>query len=295
MIVLDHSARNVLETCRRKYYFNYERQLEAGRSDAMERGIAAHKVLTIWHSTYNAEKALEAVKLERPERMLPGEEKHYEDLDYAVRELVSGYFKRYGDERKEFKVLTLDRYFSVELAPGWWLVGIVDGLIEEQVLGELVMENKTTSMIMTDWVARLQLDSQTCGYVLLARENGYPNVRGALINVLRTSKYPDYVRDVIMTPDWMPKELREEYLNIFAEIVWRRERQAAGESVWAVWPKTTSACFNYGKECPYRKICLTPPQHREDLIREFYNQRSPREDNILKASLAERSVEDNPS
>ena len=277
--LLDHSARHVWDECRRKYYWQYIIGLEQGRSVDLDRGSAVHKGLYEWYKTGSSAVALAAAKMERPEGLLASEAMLYDDTDMQIEQLLQGYFQRYADD--DFEIISLERPLAAELPNGWMYIGVVDAVLRHKVLGLLNQENKSTKQIATDWVAKFQMDSQSTGYVWLAWANDLP-VFGTLLSLLRMSKYPDYVRDVIKAEEWLVEEWHDEIITITQEMEYR-EGLATRTDPMAAYPKNTDACFKYNKECPFRKICLYG-RDRSTIIESFYRKRSSptREEKILQ-------------
>jgi hypothetical protein len=290
-MILDHSSRHVWESCKRKYYWTYICNLDPGRSDAMERGRAAHQGIYTYSKTRDVEQALESVVIERPEGMLPEEEQKYRDLEYATKELVRGYVRELAS-KDDFTIEAVELPVAAKI-PGTddYYVGIIDALVNVPVAGRYTHEYKTSGQIPENWVARFQIDSQATGYVWLLRKIGI-DVKGSIISILRTSKYPDYVRDVVDTPQWLLDELEHELRETAAQINHRMDlmahREMDGEPYPYIlfFPKTTSQCFAYNQPCPFRKLCNEPPDMRARLIADgFHKQREPREQRILERAL----------
>src|SRR6266849_406841 len=282
-MILDHSARQVWDTCKRKYYWTYVRHLDAGRTDPMEEGRAIHEGLYTLYKTGSLDQALASVVVERPEGMLPQEEQHYVDMEIAMRETLRGYVQEFMP-KEEFEVLAVEVPLAMQLAEDYHYVGIADALIKVQPIGVLVHEYKRSKQIAADWVARFQIDAQSTGYVQLARANNI-DARGAVISILRATKYPEYVRDTVLTPEWLLAEWEAEIRNLVAEISYRLKEASNGD--YQQWfPKNTNACFQYNTACPFRKLCTESPQVREQAIKEgFFKQRKDREGDILRRAL----------
>lgn len=279
---IDHSALQVARTCWRKYYWTYERRLDAGRSLPMDEGRAIHEGLYTWYQTGDVEAAKKSVVLERPEGLLSQELEMLSQREQAMRDLLEGYTKQFPKE--DFRIVGVEMPLAWYIGGDYYYVGIVDGLISFEPIGLLVHEYKRTSQIATDWVARFQLDHQTTGYVLLGRKNGH-DVKGAVLSVLRATKYPEYVRDTVITPDWLIEEMEQELRALIGELDHRRQR--ALEDGYEMWfPKNTNACFQYNQACPYRKLCLEGPRTREQMLQDgFFKQRAERELGILERAL----------
>jgi hypothetical protein len=226
--------------------------------------------------------------------MLPQEAEKYNEREWAMKELVRGYIRENADE--PFDTLDGEIALAWEISEGYWFVGIADGLINDRTIGLLAHEFKRTSQIAADWIARFQIDAQTTGYVMLLRENNI-NAKGAVLSILRATKYPEYVRDTVITPQWLIEELEAELRNIVGELEHRIEKYAVDSTLHgamspqalAWWPKNTSACFQYNQACPYRKLCIETPQNREVMLAEgFFKPRRAREEGILERALDRR-------
>jgi len=284
--ILDHSARQVWDTCKRRWYWTYPMSLDTGRSDAMERGRMAHAGAAKYSQTHDLQEALNVIVAERPEGMLPQEEATFKELEKATKELLAGYVRTFPDT--DLKVHAVELPLAMELAPGYWYVGIVDGDITAESL-RLAHEIKTTAQLPVDWVAKFQIDAQTVGYVKLMRANDIPAV-GAMLSLLRATKYPEYVRDVVIFPPWLLEEWEKEIRQIMAEIEFRMSKLPE----WGydtAFPKNTDACFKYNQACPFRKLCTESPENRELMLKEgFFKKREPREAAILEKALALREA-----
>jgi hypothetical protein len=284
-MIVDHSALSVWRSCKRKFYWNYVLELDAGRSDPMERGSMAHRILYDYYKTGDLELALDAGFFERPAGMLPEEEYKYVELEKYTKQLIRGYVKALGPHDQELSVVEGEVFLAAPIFGKFFYVGVIDQLAELRKIGLFVHEFKTSGQIASDWVAKLQIDQQTTGYVWLGRKNGL-DVRGAIISVLRATKYPDYVRDSVVTPDWLlhefEAELQEEVTNIEEALDYQ---QRAGYQ--RAFPKNTNECFSYGHKCPFHKLCAEKPTMREVMLKEgFYPKRKPREADILEKAMA---------
>jgi hypothetical protein len=287
MIVLDHSALHVYRMCPRRYYWTYRRNLDPGRSDAMERGRAVHEGLYVWAKTRNAEQAVEAVRIERPEGMLPQEEPKYAEMERAAKELLRGYIQQLG-ATEDFEIEAVELPLRRRVNDIADYVGVIDAIIKHPVLGRYVHEYKTTGVIYDNWAGRLQLDSQTVGYVWLVKGLGI-DVRGVLLSLLRATKYPEYVRDVVQTPDWLLREFEVELSDTAWEIWELTRKEQMYTTPELVWRKNTQSCFAYNQKCPFHTLCAEAPGVREQLVRDgFYRQRENRELKILERALGRK-------
>jgi CRISPR/Cas system-associated exonuclease Cas4 (RecB family) len=284
-MILDHSARHVYQECKRKYYWTYVLELSPGRSDPMERGSLAHRLLYNYYQTKDVQSIDDpSIIFERPIGALPEEEPKYQELERYTRALVRGYVKELVPQ-DDFTVVSGERFFAAHMGGENYYVGVVDQHVVVTHIGDMAHEFKTSGQIASDWVAKFQLDNQTTGYVYLMRRNNI-DAKGTILSVLRTSKYPDYVREALVTPEWQLKEFESELQSDFADITMRLQALAT-QSYEMAFPKSTGACFSYNHKCPFHKLCTETPEMRTQLIREgFYPRREPRELGILEKALA---------
>lgn len=278
-MILDHSALHVWRQCKRKFYWTYVQELAQARSDAMERGSFAHRLLYEYYRTKDVQGALASGSYERPPGMMPGEEQKYVELEQFTRELVRGYVKELVPQ-DHFEVKALELPLAYHIFGSNYYVGVLDQMIEVKSVGELVHEFKTSAQIPEGWVTKFQIDQQSTGYVFLGRKNGF-NPKGAMLSLLRATKYPDYVRDTVLTPDWLLEEFEAELHYEMGKIEEALNESEGGYP--AVFTKSTDACYAYNQKCPFHKMCCETPYMRQQMLAEgFYPKREPRELKILE-------------
>jgi hypothetical protein len=290
-MIIDHSARHVYAGCKRKFYWIYVCNLSTGRSDAMERGSVVHEILAKYYE-YNGdlEKAMSEVKFRRPERMLVNEEPKYAALEVQAKELVRGYFRQLNPD--DFKIKAVELNLSWHMGGAHYYVGVVDAIAEVPDVGDFCNEYKTTQTIIEDWIRKFQLDNQSHGYVFLARKNGWTKVKGVILNLLRASKYPDYVREPIISPPWLLEEFEQELLGEMEDIERRLELTKANDYNGGPWPKNTDYCSQYNRICEFHKLCTETPSNRQQMMEEgFFPKREDRELNILKKAQEKTNEE----
>src|SRR5262249_48492702 len=93
VMIIDHSARQVFDTCHRKYYWQYIQELDQGRSLPMDEGRAVHEGLYTLYRTGDVSQAMAHMRIERPEGLMLDEERLYAERDIAMRKLVEGYWR----------------------------------------------------------------------------------------------------------------------------------------------------------------------------------------------------------
>src|SRR5262245_31643701 len=164
-----------------------------------------------------------SVTLERPTSYVNEQERQfYADREWAMKELFKGYVKECVP-KDNFRYLMGEIPLKWHLGDDYYYVGVIDALIDVDYVGIFVHEYKRSAQIAADWVAKFQMDAQSVGYVKLARINKVP-AKGVLLSVLRATKYPEYVREPIITEEFLLEEFEKEVRGIIAELQYRKER-----------------------------------------------------------------------
>lgn len=279
-LVLDYSALSVFRTCPRKFYFQYVKGLGSKHTpEPLVRGGAIHKALATWYTEGNSERAIQSALKEIQER---GEPEDQAKLMESVPEALRGYFKVYPTE--SFKVLHVEVPLAAKLGP-FWYIGEADAVIEMSgaVLGK---ETKTRATIPSGWIKMYEMDSQQVGYNWLLRKNGIA-ARGVLLDIVRMTKYPEYVRHAYFYDDRHLKAWEDETLQQIRIIESNLHRMADGEDPYIIWFKNTDNCYEWNRACQFMDVDLNP--ELRDQMYSFFHQRSAeREQGILQRALARR-------
>ena len=188
--ILTYSAMNCFRNCPRKFKLRYVDHLRRPESpEALAFGNVIHGALELWHTLPADNRRLLAVldfiDSQYPNRGVDAKEKANWHL---ARALLMGYAERYAQE--EFEVLHVEKEFEAEirnpdtgrLSQTFTVAGKVDGIVRAG--NELyLLENKTASMLTSDYLDRLWTDTQIALYCFYLRQQGFPIV-GVIYNVL---------------------------------------------------------------------------------------------------------------
>lgn len=191
---LTHSRAASFKQCRKASYYAYEmgirREVDA---KALRMGTAYHNGLEVLANGGELESALESASLcyvAAPDNF---DEWEWQIEETTVRAMLSGYFWRWMDSG--IKYLAAEQKFSLKIRnpetgraiPDWEWSGKIDGIVTLADGRMAVKENKLLSDSLdsdADLWRRLQIDSQISGYMIAARELGYP-VETVLYDVTR--------------------------------------------------------------------------------------------------------------
>jgi len=181
---LTHSRTQSFKQCRRAHYYAYElgirKQTDA---KALRMGTAYHAGLETLAITNDLDAALNAASecYKAPPDEFDSWEWEIEET--TVRAMLSGYAWRWGESG--IKHLATERKFNLRIknpatnrsVPGWEWSGKIDGVVTLADGRMAVKENKLLSDSLDsdeDLWRRLQIDSQISGYIIAARELGFP-------------------------------------------------------------------------------------------------------------------------
>ena len=194
--VLTYSALDCYRNCPRKYQLRYIDLLRRPQQPAsLAFGTAIHEALRRWYTLAADNRRLPAVldfiDFQYPNRAADAQEKANWHL---ARALLLGYAERYAPE--EFEVLHVEQEFEAEIrnpqtgrvSQTFTIAGKADGIVRLRSDGELyLLENKTASMLTSDYLDRLWTDTQIALYCFYLRQQGFPIV-GVIYNVLLKSR-----------------------------------------------------------------------------------------------------------
>lgn len=270
-LTFDNSMRSLGKACPRKLYF-FLRGYESRRSKSyLVWGSAWHKIMDTWYKSTDTSEA------RFTEALMSGVQYYDDNIGESDIDrlnsrdnLVTAF--RYYVERYEtdpFKLVegASEQGFSWPLlGTPFFYAGSMDGYIEWNPYGFLVLEHKTTSEYLSDsYVGQWEFSPQVTGYhwyLSKIHENTY----GVLVNMI-TKQIPG-PKSNWTTPRVTRTLVRktEEDLLEFEKDVVRDIWQFKEYYDTLVWPKTTNARNCVGgpglSACPFKNICSTPVDFR---------------------------------
>jgi len=191
---LTHSRASSFKQCRKAAWFAYELGVRrVTDAKALRMGSAYHEGLEVLANTNELEPALEAASVSYSAAPDNFDQWEWEIEEHTVRALLSGYFWRWMDSGITYEAA--EQKFNLKIRnpktgraiPGWEWAGKIDGIVRLADHRWAVKENKLLSDSLdsdADLWRRLQIDSQISGYLIAARELGYP-VETVLYDVTR--------------------------------------------------------------------------------------------------------------
>lgn len=300
---INYSSLDVLQTCLRKSYYLFQRQLVSrNESSATLFGSAIHKALEIW---YSGERVLRqkatnecAVMqtfmtggqapihhdclrcqaiwgfLQRSEalKQLPDNDKRSQDNGITI---LNNYFNHYQTD--PFVVLwdeagpLCERKFEFELLdkPDLHITffGTIDSImVNEETKTVVVCDHKTTSSVGDEFLKRVRPNFQYIGYVLAAQQALNIKTDTFMANGIQVAKT---VRNLVRQFD---KIRPEDFMELREAIEWRVRDYIRCEIDEFFPMSAPNACVMWGS-CQYRAICEVPLSMQENVIKAQYEQK----------------------
>jgi hypothetical protein len=276
MQLLTNSRCESFKRCRRRHWYEYEMGLRPTEdAKALRMGSAIHAGLEVMKAlAYQFGSVQEAVGTFYATDMQTEEGQYLRDIEQAtVNTLLSGYAWRW--QNSPLQILYNEEEFRLPLinpetrAPStlWELAGKLDGKVRLEDGRVAVLEHKTTSEDLTpgsEWMRRLQMDSQPSMYIYAARQSD-PEVATVLF---------DFIRKPTVKPTAVPV-LDDDGLKIVADMDGKRVRNADKKA-----KRQCYSCYGLGviqgdgEEVPC-ECTLGPWRQTADTSRQFTVQTRP--------------------
>lgn len=258
--IWDYSVLSTFQTCRKKYYWTYVRNLRPKiKGVALEFGGAIHEALDAYYINGGGENGLACAKTVF--------ECNYKDREGdKLRTVANGikmlewYSKKYASE--PFKVLGKpETGFVFHVSDNVLFGGRIDLPVEWD--GQLwIMEHKTTTRLTSGYFDQFELDRQVTGYIIAA-ENYFKDrkVMGCIVNVLEpwkelirpTAKSKTPEDHFLRKPITRSLMLKERFLlntqRLVRDIQWCEENDEFQEA------EKKEVCQYYNRPCPYLQLC----------------------------------------
>lgn len=283
-MIINSSRGHTARSCPAKYCLNYELNIVPKKKAVpLMTGGAVHVGLAGWYASGNIDIALgmfEGKYREETKGFWIGEEQEIVEKEIAYgKYMLREYAKQYPSEHWEmarpeskFKVVLgehcyvceapYDRQWQLDVkkmpnelasqsecltcgAPIHILVGTADLLVTWKG-GLWIVEHKTTKQAASNWIESFQRATQPSAYVYGMSKSLGHRVKGVLLNALKKTKVPDYIRDIFLRSakqlNWFVKDTIEICNDI---IRWKAQG-------W--WQQYTEECYHWGR-CPYIPLC----------------------------------------
>lgn len=188
-------------------------------------------------------------------------------------DLLTEYAKRWQVQSTRFDRVIAEVSYRAVLgeSQGYKVIytGLLDKLLwEEEAKYPRIMDHKSTSSMSQATATSYEMSNQFRGYLWLARQNGFPESRECVVDLLLI--WPvntDFQRYTITMDDDEEARWKAEVLQTVSMIV-----SCYQANIWPRWGSVP--CSLYNTVCPYFHVC-TAPANRQDAIRSAFYTSSP--------------------
>ncbi len=297
-MIINSSRRHTFCNCPMSYYLTYVRNIiPEAKYIPFLTGGAVHEGLATWYVCWDVEQAVIAMETNyrselHDEPMVERDELIEKEIDLGKR-MLTAYGKKYPTEKwslerpeqtfkavlgsscfrcgteypSRYKLTEPNEHLANVLCPNYDCCAPVDFTIGKADLivswhGDLwFVEHKTAKQAGATYMQAFSRAHQTVGYVTQASKALGLTVRGVIINVLKKTKVPDFLRDVFVYGDNQKRQW-----ELDTRLVCNAIRQYTAEHQW---PQYTAACYRFGR-CSFIPICDTFKNYDEIPATDIY-------------------------
>ncbi len=180
---VSHSKIKTARRCLKAYYYKYiMKYRKRVKSRPLLIGSLVHSCLESYFRNGYYLPEITAWKKSEFDKMFVEEQALNKDIIPLVKSLVRGYIKTWQDSGLE--MLWVEKEFEIEIAPGIWLIGKIDGLAQCEKGLTWLVEHKTCKKMPGEEVRIF--DTQAVLYSEMLPLMGEPNPDGVIWDYVRT-------------------------------------------------------------------------------------------------------------
>jgi hypothetical protein len=275
MIELSASRLSVFKGCPWKYKLKYIDKLDPIQHTGKEISVGSvvHDAFYLHYNGVSPDDIKSFICKSFDEQISKSELVDHEDYTIA-RWIALGMYVHYPWVNDDFATVLAEESFKVRVRKkyGVRLIGYIDRIVEQN--GSIMIgETKTTGMSQEMFEQRCQVAEQASAYIYGARAKGIPAV-GVMYDIIKRPQLRKRVNETAddfgqrIFVDYADKEKKkmyfarhytyrnEEQLRLFEEDIIKTVDELRWRTKHNAWYRNTDDCFNYNRECPYRKICF---------------------------------------
>jgi len=281
MLHLDNTNRSTWETCKRKYYYQVERNLIPFKgSTALRYGIVWHKAMEGFYShiqehgwTRDGKAVEQAITFAKEEWDSQNENRVFEDdyrtLENLMRALVA-YISHFNHDEGMLRVVSTERVFKILITapnPDWfpWVDDeggfYFTGRLDAEVLLDArpwQLEFKTTGQPLSLQKQRLHRNPQNIGYDFASRLTSPEPPEGCLISLHQLTAYKSKTTGLYGEPkidfDRVPEIYTDGDIEEWKLSLIEAANEILLEKMRGLWPMRWDNCYLYGN-CTYSNLC----------------------------------------
>lgn len=288
-MVASYYSTSLFRSCPMKWRWRYVKKLEPRRKyPALTLGASVHDAFDMsYHGSSLNDILIYLDTVYAHEKSVC----HPDDYEQLLLDhyTAKGIFTYYPNKNHQFEQIKSEEEFDVPVRNGLHFIGRVDGLVKHQGVW-WIRELKITGMSTKQFEGRASCSSQATGYIYAMKKKTGLNIDGVIYDACCK---PRLRKRVDETADDFGKRIYNDYANpknlsryFLRHYTYRSplNLQQFEEDLLGVcdqiekckrhdiFYRNTDACWVYGTECPYRKICFSDNLD-PDIIDLYYERR----------------------
>ena len=296
MLNLSYSSTADARSCwKRFYYKDIVGYIPKKRESSLGVGTVIHECFDLHFNKASLQDVL--THIENSYNKIISEELNPNEVERFTidKSVCMGMWMSYPFSDMGFQEVLPEKKFEVKLGNmhGVKLVGRIDGLIKKDDKW-WIREVKTTSLSQQQFQGRAAVSYQASGYIYGIEKQEKIKVHGVLYDTIKrpllrkrvtesASEFADrivadyanpknkdfyYDRYYSYRSDKEMEEFEIDMIKLAREIRTRKRKDD--------WYRNTDACWTFGKECPYKRICWVDKPN-DDMIDAYYERRKNHE------------------
>jgi len=239
--------------CERCYYFKYEcKRRKIGSDNALVYGKAIHKACDCFFMGLSLKDAIKAFSEIMPKDFVPADEKRTIKMAHTI---IREYYNQYANQPID-EVLGIEKTLKCEIA-GVDFYGRIDKIVK-WAYGISVLDHKTTTSYMSQFVERVDRSHQYTGYIHMMNEL-YPDDEkyGCIVDAIHIPRplktkpsVPAFERPIVIRSPEQIEDWKQWVNKCDNDIKWCQ--------VQNVWPEEMMSCYSWNRPCPFMSICEIP-------------------------------------
>ena len=294
--LLDNSRIECYFRCPRRYFYRYHLGWRGERTSVhLVWGEAWHRVMAAWYTNQAS-----MVHQPAPNQLRCGTDyyrEHFSPADdennapktcAALGVCFKDYVKAYEKEDTQFTTLAVEIGFKLEIAPGVWMSGRIDQILQDNLTGDIIVRDHKSASQLPDMkgVNQWQMSTQAACYLTAAKRK-YPEhyVREFEVNIVVPRKVSTSLKVVAdknqdsgrklvkrkQSPTgltrisvgledgqlgmwcWEAEQLSNEIL--WQEAIWNKPDTQDTQPTMATFRRTPTSCYDFHSLCTYFDQC----------------------------------------
>lgn len=276
LLEVSYSSSSDMRSCPKKFYYrNILGLQQKKKASSLRIGSTIHECFEMFFLHINAQDVINHIDDVYKKLLLNANE--IEAEDYLIEKYIClGMWVNYPFNEMEFQEVVPEKKFRVKLGDrsnrGIYLTGTVDGLVKRD--GKWwIREVKTTSQEREAFQRNAAVSYQASGYIYGIEKMLGIDICGVVYDYIRKPKLRKGVKEDAQAfadrifRDYCNEEKKESYYDRYYSYRSTKEIQEYEKDMLMLakeirlssktgqWGRNTEACYDWNRECPYKKIC----------------------------------------